>query len=215
MAKITYDSDTGQVEVLLSSLDMGTAAQVAKERHATQRQAGRFDWKASPDADGALNDYQGLLGEIAVKYAFGYEPKDHVAVLPITEWLKTREGLTDVAGMEVRAVARRPGDRRGTSLIVKHDKDAGKLDVPFILVRLTETDAIGQYAHTVRLVGWTYGKNAFKKNEVGNYLYWREEGVDRPNFFVPEGKLSPMSSLYASRGIPLPRDKFSDLHFGV
>lgn len=216
MATAVYNSDTGEVEVTLSPEEVSAARAIAAERHASQRKAGRFDWKAKPDADGPLNDFQGLLGEVAVMHAFGYSPKDHVSVLSIEEWLRSRDGITDVAGMEVRSVARERNDHKSTSLIVKHDKDSGKDDVPFVLVRLTESGVVGQYDRTVRIVGWTYGRNAFAKDGNGDYVYWRgDEGVDRANIFFPACKPQKIASLFRARSVPLPKDKYSDLYFGV
>lgn len=201
MSKIHFDEDSGCVHVEFSPQEMREIGLAAVERHKSQREANRFDWKAKKDGDGVENDLVGLLGEVAVRDACGYRAHDHISVLSIPEWdaMRRERCITDVGGIEVRSVPREPNDGRlnggRTSLIVKHDKDRGKQDVAFVLAIITVLDREPlKLDRRVSLVGWAYGFEAMDKK------YWRgqEENADRANYFMPMGDLRPIRTLYGS-----------------
>lgn len=201
MSKIHFDESSGYVCVSFSSQEMKEIEVAAVRRHQSQRLANRFDWKAKKDGDGVGNDLVGLLGEVAVRDACGYQAHDHVSVLSIPEWdaMRRERCITDVGGFEVRSVPRAPNDGRlsggRTSLIVKHDKDKGKQDVVFILAIVTVLDREPiKLDPRVSLVGWAYGFEAMDKK------YWRDqsENADRANYFMPLEDLRPIRTLYGN-----------------
>lgn len=188
MDNILFNSETKSIRVTLTFEQLEWAKAIGRRRYTSQRQANRHDWKAKKTDDGLKNDIEGAMGEVALLLAMGFSTESYESFTPINKWLKKREGMTDIADIEVRTTSHLRG-----RLILKHDKDACKRDNPFVLCRITGV-------RDIRIVGWILGRD-------GMHERFHDPDVPRENFFVPGDNLRGMDELFQRYGVALPPDE--------
>ena len=155
--------------IKLSEQDLEFAAQIAQQRNASQRAAGRPDGLVKGSSIG--RDVQGAQAELAVSKILNL-PWDGTW-LPIAVWDKWKHEGTDVSGLEIRSTTLATG-----RLILHHsDKD----HAPYVLV-------ISSPASEFQLMGWCYGIDGKQAK------YWRTN-VPRPCYMVPQSELKTVDSL--------------------
>lgn len=214
---VQRDDRTGALTITLNDEDLALAYRAGFARYTTQRQGGNHD-AAFRRGQGARNDIEGVLGEIAFWLLCGYLPPQEL-VLALPEWKRLRgpDGgcLTDVFDTEVRATWHRDG-----MLPIHRDSSRdgeAKRDTPFVLAVLDwityypETgfstgdpriDALlgkdpdrnlMHYQQEVRFPGWFRGSEV--KDE--HYRTW----WPKPDYGIEQRELHPMSELAPDRFI--------------
>ena len=172
----------GRIQVTLTKEEQNEAVRVAHERHLSQRQTGRVDFKARPQDDGRMLDLLGSLAEQAVASAFGL-PWDG-KFKPIAEWDVWRRAGHDVSGLEVKSTKRYNG-----SLILHRES---RPELPAVLVIIESSSSF-------KLVGWTFTKEGQQER------FWREKpDVPESCFMVPQSYLKTMTDLFMLLGLDVP-----------
>lgn len=173
----------GRIQITLTREEQVEAARTAHERHLSQRETGRVDFKSRPEDDGRMLDLLGSLAEQAVASALGL-PWDG-KFKPIAEWDVWRREGHDVSGLEVKATKRFNG-----SLILH---ETSRPELPAVL-------AVVDSSSVVNLVGWCF------THEGKQAKHWRED-VPRPCFMVSQSYLRPMPELFKMLGFDVPQQE--------
>jgi hypothetical protein len=207
---IRYEDKT--IAIILSEEDRARCYEYSGLRFIVNRTANNRDG-AYREGRGALNDFEGLLAEVAMWRVCGRDPFQEKLILPYKEWKAKRATglLLDVIGLEIRATALPTG-----KLVIHKDepKDAAKVaaNIPFVLAivarskwdpesvirtgvaevdALLESRDLPHYDREVLFMGHFLGRDVERRH------YFTE--TPKPDYFVPQDELRPMQDLADGR----------------
>jgi hypothetical protein len=211
-----YEPDIGHLYVTLTDEDRALAYRCGDARYRSQRNGGNHDPAFRP-GEGARNDIEGVLAEIAFSLMCGVVPNELVMSIP--EWERRRgvDGgqLTDVFDVEIRATIYKNG-RLPIHKNTSRD-GAAKQNNPFVLGvvdsshfytgqkghwtkfttgdpaldALIASDKLKFYDPEVRFSGWCYGHEVKESHWVAHW--------SRPEYGVPQEDLHKMAELAPTR----------------
>ena len=189
----------GQLVMSLEVEDLKLAQRCGEQRFAAQRGGRNFDG-ACRKGQGALNDIEGALGEIAAWLLHGIQPPSEM-VLSLPEWDQQRGPnggrLKDVLGLEIRTTTHKNG---GLFVHKESSRDGVEKDnTPFVLVVLNRTDS--KFDPEVTFAGWAYSYEAQER-------HYRHD-LPVPEYLIPQQELRWMSGLADGRFM-LPAVKSKD-----